>query len=133
MWTLRFLSTKLSFACMLHNIQTKFATSYAQKGWKFPMFIIDHLPHLHSCFPTIRVVVPLLSRLVFFGFLFRITKQGKQRVVYKLTMHYGLGLDCHGVGVINTNTHSLLLCFHPNFSFVMHDDIVILNTKFANL
>lgn len=44
-----------------------------------------------------------------------------------------LGLDCHGVDVVLMNTRSLLLCFLPKPSFVMHEGIVILNPKFANL
>ena len=41
--------------------------------------------------------------------------------MYRLTTHCSLGLDCHRVGVVFMNTCSLLLCFHPKLSFVMHD------------
>ena len=51
---------------------------------------------------------------MFFSFLFRV-------------------LDCHGVGVVFMNTRSILLCFHPKSSFVMHNGNVTLNLKFANL
>ena len=46
-------------------------------------------------------------------------------------MQCGLGLDCHGVGVMFINTCSLLLCFHPKPPFVMLDGNVIFNPKFA--
>lgn len=54
-------------------------------------------------------------------------------VMNKLTLHCGLGLDCHGVGGVLMNTHSILLGFLSKPSFVMHEGIVIRNAKFANL
>jgi hypothetical protein len=41
---------RFSFARMLHNIWMKITTSYAQKGWGFPMSVTNRLPHLALSF-----------------------------------------------------------------------------------
>ena len=48
-------------------------------------------------------------------------------------MHCGLGLDCHGVGIVFMDTMSFLLCFHPKSFFVIHDGNVTSNPKIAYL
>ena len=56
-----YMSSWLSFSCMLHDIWMKIAASCTQKGWKFPMLVIDCLPYLalmHSCLAIPRVLVP---------------------------------------------------------------------------
>ena len=39
------------------------------------------------------------------------------------------GSDFHRAGVVFVNTHSLLLCFHPRPSFLMHKGYVLWAVK----
>jgi hypothetical protein len=77
---LGFMLSKLSFAQMLHDIWMKIATSYVQKGWKFPTFVTNHLPYPtlpHSYLPTPRVSVPLCRDWCCWFFCLGFAKQGK--------------------------------------------------------
>jgi hypothetical protein len=75
----------------------------------------------------------LLKTNVFLFFCLGFMEQGKDRSIYRLTMHCVLGLDCHEVGVVFMNMPSILLCFHPKHGFVMHHGNATLNPKLANL
>ena len=101
------MSRRLSFARKHQNMWMETATSYVQKGWKLLAIVIDCPPHMHSHLPTSSISIPFYQDLCLLGFCFiEFTKQGKHRGVYRLTTHCGLGLDCHGVGLMFMNTPS---------------------------
>jgi hypothetical protein len=46
-----------------------------------------------------------------------------------VAVFYVFGSDFYKVGVVFVNAHSLLLCFHPKPSFLMHEGYVLWAVK----
>lgn len=91
------MSSRLSFAHVLHNIWTKIIASYVQNKWEFQAFVIDCLPHtalLHFHLPTPRVSIPFYQDSWILVFCSSFTKQGKKRAksgvreAYMSNMHF---------------------------------------------
>ena len=100
------MSTRPSFACMLHDIWIKIATSYAQKGWKFPMLVTHRLPGLS----------PLQSSLEENNVLSSVSLHHPKRkpILSEISDGGNIQLNVAHVKRFNVNTSPITLCMIAN-------------------